>query len=560
MMLHCRDKGWGVHSNYVTEGWGLTFEDFTDLGENIGDEGSYLTKWTLSSKNITYTGEDVKSLLDTLEMLIDKYDLQVRSNLSKDILVIYTDRLFELGCYLKNHLTDVFICYIQVMNNIEFRECWNEDMTTAEDIYKWADDYIQNLFIPDKYFYLTPSQISRKRIYRMCKKHQENLGAKIFPSDYPKFKYIRNSLYGGICYCPYPEMEFNRPIIEIDLKSAYIFAFIKRHCSTIGRRVRDTSVWERYLDDDYKFSIGTYKITYSCWSNRIRCYKTIEGYTPSQEGIHTDTFRFTNKDLRIFLANVNATQVECTELLEFDTDYLPKPVLDCIIDMYMRKETSDGIEKAIAKIILNSIYGNTSRKREEEEFKRLSEQDMTLPPQWGTFITVYCKEMLLAMGMQLEGWIYSDTDSIFCFDTRENRAKIDEFNKKTRLEVKDFCDKFGYDFNVLKNLGAFMIEEEIIRFKAWKQKQYAFQRKDGSVVVKASGCVRREYDASVFDMKSVPVGEKVIRIYPVFEERSTVKDGKKYTSETSYWKLIAEGEDAELLMECAYYADGEVPY
>lgn len=582
--FHTVDKQYNNHSNYVCEGFGLTFKDFEDKGE-----ASYMTEWELASQSEVYVGKDIPDLLATLKTLIDKYELTIHSEYYKDILIIYTDRYAELGYYMLNYITGMFPTYFQVFEVIEFRGCWNEDLDDAQKISDWANMYIEKLFTEDGYFYQTPSQISRKRIYKMCKKNDELLGNDIFPRTPEYYFYIRDSLYGGLCYCPFPKADpFTGRIIEIDIKSAYIYCFLKRHCVSAGRRVNKDE-WEKYLGYETKGSIGKYRITYSSWSRKITCYKTIDGLIPNEdkEAIATDVFRFNNIDLKIFLDTVNVLKVECLSLYEFDMDYLPQSVIKTVVDMFLSKEHGEGAEKAIAKVALNSIYGNTSRniksknkkdkekakKEEEERFYKFNDVDKCLPPQWGVFITSYCKELVIGLGSQLDGWLYSDTDSIFCFDTPENEEKIRLFNEKTRRVVKDFCDTFGYPFENLKNLGAFMVEEEIVKFKAWKQKQYAFTRKVPKIdpktgepiwiVVKASGCKKRPYpyDDSVYGLKKVPTGEKVLKIRPVTEPHTITIDGVTYTSETSYWKSIAEGEAAEMLAEMEYYARGKtLPY
>lgn len=539
--LMVQDKGFHNFSVYITEGYGLTFE------EREVDEVTYMTHWTLATPSGIIEGKGVSELLEVLKSICESKGLQHYSPSTKDVLVIYTDKFIELGYYLRNYIPEDadFATYFQVFDYIEFRGCWDTDKDTAFDIANWSQNMINDVFIPNNYFYATPSQVSRKQIEKNCKQNKVTLGPDIFPKSFEMYDYIRSAVYGGICYCPYPGVRFTRPMLHLDLKSAYIFCFILRHICTKGEWVEDTSIWERYLDDDHKFSIGEYRITYSCWSKRVTCYKTIDKEVPSQDGVHTDTFLFSNKDLKIFLNLVDAQKVECLGLIEYDTDYLPKEVLDVVIQFYINKEHSDKKTDAyaLAKIMLNAIYGNTIRKYlDAEAFDNANEY---LPPQWGVFITAYCKELLLGLALQLEGWVYSDTDSIFCFDTPENREKLKAYNEKTRKIVKAFCDKFGYNFEDLKKLGSFEIEDEVVDFRAWKQKQYAYKTSDGKVIAKASGCEKAEFNESILSRdEGVPVGEKVVDILPVLEPHTAVIDGEEYHIDTSYFKKRLSGEEA----------------
>lgn len=543
-----KDKGWHNYSNYIEEGWGLTFDDFTD------GEASYVTNWRLSNGIETLQGNDIPELVNALELLIARKEIKVYSDNKKDILIIYTNKLLELFYYLIKRVTTVFPedvwkkpLYFQILDVIEFRECWNTELEEAEDISVWAKGMLEELFLKDHCVYLTPSQVSRKRIAKECKAVKENLGSEIFPDTFATYEYYRQALYGGICYCPFKGETFERPIIEIDLKSAYIFCFLLKHCITKGKDV-NPAMWERYLGDDTKHTIGEYRITYSSWSKKFTCYKTITNSEPGlnadENGIYTDTFLFDDMDIAIFIDTVNVLKIECLGLIEFDTGYIPKPYIDCVLELYRKKETTKGIERAINKIAVNSVYGNTARKYDDP--KSFKEADRTFPTQWGVFITSYCKNLVIGLAKDLDGWIYSDTDSIFCFDTKENREKIKAYNKKTQQIVKDFCDKFGYEFEHYKLLGSFIIEENITKFKAWKQKQYAFKTKEGKVVVKASGCARREHTEDVFNMEKVPVGEKVVSVDLIDTEHTTIKDGKTYTSETSYYKTVLVDEEVEI--------------
>ena len=170
----------------------------------------------------------------------------------------------------------------------------------------------------------------------------------------------------------------------------------------------------------------------------------------------------------------------------------------------------------------------------------------------------------MTLGSKLDGWLYSDTDSIFCFDTPDNRKKIEAFNKKTRETVKNICDLYGYDFEDYKDLGCFMIEEKITKFKAWKQKQYVFTNTDGKITKKAAGCNRNVVvDESIYDKNEVPIGEKVIHKFFNDFPAKVKKDGKEYFSETSYYIMKVdcdENRNTLALMELAYYLTGELPY
>lgn len=561
-----KDKGKGNFSVYVDEGFGLVIDDFqVDIGDK---DASFIKKWSLSSTTKTYTGNTLNELLDTLHNIKTDYSLKVYSPHKKDIIVIYTDRLWELSCYMYKYITNDFTLYFQIMDNFEFRACWDKSKNTSADIASWADYLIKNLFIPDGYYYLTPAQIARKRIKKSCKEYGDTLAKDIFPDTEALYRLVKKSLFGGACYCPYPGRRFNEPMMEIDINSAYIYCFMLKHCVTSGI-FANTDNWQSYLNSTTKATIGKYRITYSSWSSVIKCYKNVDGEhcKPTDEGPVTDTFVFTNIDLDIFLSTVTVLGIECLSLIEYEMDYLPKSILDVVVNSYIEKEeakkTGSKEERALKKIAVNSIYGNTIRDLKTRDEWKNELKNACLAPQWGIFITSYCKSLLIGLGSQLDGWVYSDTDSIFCFDTPKNRAIIEEYNKDISDRLKAICEKLGYDFDKMSKLGTFEEECKISKFRAIKQKQYMFTDETGSITVKASGCNRKNIEANddIYLVDRIPVGEKVVRKIFINEPVEIVVDGVKYSQETSYMNMIFSDFDAEFMTLVANALLGiEKPY
>ena len=103
--------------------------------------------------------------------------------------------------------------------------------------------------------------------------------------------------------------------------------------------------------------------------------------------------------------------------------------------------------------------------------------------------------------------------------------------------VKEFCDKFGYDFEKLKTLGQFKLEAEIVKFKAYNYGKYVYTTKDGKLEIKASGCNKDQLpqDDSIYELNDLPTGTRKL---PRFNTKHTEceVDGKKYSSNGSYWE------------------------
>lgn len=559
-MIKCCDKKKGNWSNYVDEGWGLILDTFTY------DDAGYIKSWTLcSSIGEEYNGETIPDLLAILQNIKSSYRLKRETEFTKDILVIYTDDLNKLYWFLKNYgVENVFSLYFQMFEHIEFRECWYDDLETAGQIAAWAKFMIDTVFGPDKYFYLTPNQIPRKRMKKARNKLKDTTAEDIYPQSYSLYKSMRKAYFGGILFISNPKFAITEPIIEIDLKSAYIYCLlVLKHCMSKGKLV-DKANWEYYLSSPTKASFGKYKIKYASVRKTISCYKNADGekLQPNEDQLYyEDEFYFTNTDLKIFLENAVVFAVECEYIFEYDLNYLPKYVRDELVYEYsekerLAKEKPNSEELRIQKVIVNGEYGDCCRDWTEDEdaFDR-DRDDPVMVPQWGFWTTSYCKNLILELGNQLDGWFYSATDSIYCRETDENYEKINAYNEKIRKKTKVFCDTFGYDYEALKDLGTFVVKTHIKKFKAFGPNTYVYTRNDNTIVIKASGCSKQyrknlsEKEKEYFysdECEYVPVG-RLVRHYSNEEKTSCIIDGKEYTSNGSYYDLVFEKEMADYM-------------
>ena len=67
---------------------------------------------------------------------------------------------------------------------------------------------------------------------------------------------------------------------------------------------------------------------------------------------------------------------------------------------------------------------------------------------------------------------YGDTDSIKLTNYWDHKYIIDEYNDKMAQNVKDMCQRFGYDEKYFKGLGSFDFEYVIRKFKHQGAKRY----------------------------------------------------------------------------------------
>lgn len=223
----------------------------------------------------------------------------------------------------------------------------------------------------------------------------------------------------------------------------------------------------------------------------------------------------TEQDMLSYSEFYTFSKSVCLELWQSKKDYLPKYIIDELIERYFAKDYNKkhGLNYAIEKAILNSLYGvcvaklpvgeikvfngdcfsTIDRDEEEtdEEYKErieqmyidtynddISNEKKTILPQFGVWISSYARRNLLATVSRLEATgnpvVYCDTDSVKFLDYNNGRQIIEEYNKKQTEKIKAFCKRTGADFNIFYDLGSFDCEYKngIKAFKTLGAKRY----------------------------------------------------------------------------------------
>ena len=495
-MLYCKEHKGGTY--YETLGVGLTIDC-----ETIDFKG-FFKGWTLAlASGEIYTGTTKEKLLEKLHTLWP--DLKYRSDSTKEKVVIYTDEIRKVQGFFQKEITWSFEDYqVEINDFFEVRPCgrWYEE-TEALAIAQQAQKIIDEYFIPEKHFYITPQQRNRK--YLAKTKGLNDTANLSYPATYDRYKTMRKAYFSGLLYIPFCTT-ITEPMLVLDITSSYIYdLLIEKHVISKQRRVTDLTMWEYYLSSATKISLGCYKVKYATPRSFVSCYTDVNG-EKLKAGEHEVKMVLTSIDLNNLLQLGYILNIEPIWLYEYDVATLPEYYIEALVQAYTAKATAkDKKEKAIRKPILNGFYGDTIRRYDNEESFWPTRKNPILSPLWGICTTAYAKKYLLKLALKVDGWYYSDTDSIICKDTKENRKLLEEFNAHIRETVKDFCDTYDYDFEVLKDLGTFKIEAEINKLKVWASKTYCYKKNNGQVVLKAAGLVKGniEENDKLFYMKEL---------------------------------------------------------
>ena len=174
----------------------------------------------------------------------------------------------------------------------------------------------------------------------------------------------------------------------------------------------------------------------------------------------------TDVDFKIINQCYEWDKIHISNVLVWNTDYLPTQMIDVILDLYTAKTTLKGIpEKAeeyqIKKEMLNSLYGMcvtrilrdtitvdgyewiTTPLDDEQKHKNIDKNNRSkirfLYYPWGVFITAYARfNLWTAIKTLGDDYIYADTDSIKVF---ADSSKLDDYLKNYQ---HDLNIKFGW--------------------------------------------------------------------------------------------------------------------
>ena len=191
-------------------------------------------------------------------------------------------------------------------------------------------------------------------------------------------------------------------------------------------------------------------------------------------------------------------------------NYLPKEIVECILDFYVGKTTLKGIEDKkeeylVSKGMLNAIYGmmvtnpiapkvefnddlkewevnDSSLDLRKELIKIIANKKTFLNYAWGIFVTAYARHELydgILTTIAEDDFIYADTDSMKVMNYHKYDDYIQQYNEKVVEEINECLDYYGIDrsrANPTGNaqIGIWDFEGTYEKFKTLGAKRYAY--------------------------------------------------------------------------------------
>lgn len=276
----------------------------------------------------------------------------------------------------------------------------------------------------------------------------------------------------------------------------------------------------------------------------------------------------TNVDLDIIDKTYDYDKIEIGLAYTYAKSYLPKALIECILDFYEKKTTLkdvDGEEATymLFKGMLNSLYGmsvtdivndniiyvngqwGTSVGDSEEQIAKYNKsRNRFLFYPWGVFVTAYARQNLWTGILECgDDYIYSDTDSVKILNFDKHKRYFDNYNKDIIKKLEDTCKEYHINKERIrpktvkgkeKPLGVWDDEGEYEGFKTLGSKRYLV-KKDGEFKCTVAG-VNKKKTSEYIASKDLP--------WEFFEDKMVVDEEHSGRLISTY---LDEGYDVEVV-------------
>lgn len=285
--------------------------------------------------------------------------------------------------------------------------------------------------------------------------------------------------------------------VEIKSKEDFLY-YMKRYCCLFN---------VKFEEIEKKYNRPEYIQVNKCIS--INDYTENNGRVISADNLTTT---ITDIDFRIIKNNYNFEKMYISKMYIYKKDYLPKELIECIINLYqnkiMLKGTSHNTEYINAKRILNSIYGmivtdinkdlvkytnNGYKKENSEDFitKYNKDPNRFIFYPWGVWCTAYNRMNLFTAINEIgNDLLYSDTDSVKFINFNKHIDYFNKYNNYVKKQLNNITNHYNLDINKMGYkeymLGIWEYEGQYDEFKTLGQKKYAYS-KGGEYNITVSG-------------------------------------------------------------------------
>ena len=248
-------------------------------------------------------------------------------------------------------------------------------------------------------------------------------------------------------------------------------------------------------------------LKYESYISESKCFKMVKpvinnGRVYDAEMIQTT---ITDVDFNIIEKVYEWDKISIANVRGFVKAYLPKPIIESILNLYQDKTTLKGVEGKeveylLSKGMLNSVYGMcvTDVVKDEhvfndtwgvkrvdvdekiDEYNKSKNRFLFYP--WGIWVTAYARRNLWTAILNIgDDYIYSDTDSIKMLNFDKHKGYVEKYNKHISKKLADMMEHYKLNVELLapktiqgkaKPLGIWEFEGNYSHFKTLGAKRY----------------------------------------------------------------------------------------
>lgn len=332
----------------------------------------------------------------------------------------------------------------------------------------------------------TATGIPREEIRKRGKKNRAKEWFNRVVGDWIFQKQLESAYHGGFTHANRHyighifRLEKGSYIQCFDFASSYSFCLLaKKYPSERFFECPNTKIENIIKDaDEYAFCFKLVAIDVKLKDDSIpmpalqfsKCEKSVNDVTDNGRILYADYIEIylTEQDLIVISEQYDFKRSLCIEVMCSKKDYLPRWFTDYVFELFENKtkfKGGDEVLYALAKALLNSLYGVTVQKPVKDDIIEVYEPELLedskswkiekhdsdykekyniwkeqrnniLPYFIGVWVTAYAFRNLFKLGKCVkEGcvWIYSDTDS--AYSNGWDLEKINAYNEKCKQEL-----------------------------------------------------------------------------------------------------------------------------
>lgn len=517
-------------------------------------------------------GRTWREFIEMLDVVVNEYDI----NIKKRVIIYVQNLSYEFQWFRKYFEWDkVFavdsreVLYAVTKNGIEFRCSYLLSGYSLEKMGEHLLKYRINKKVGDLDYKLLrhPETILTEKewgyilndglvVMAYIQEEIERLGD-ITKIPLTKTGYVRN-LFREKCLKGDERFKYVKLIKSltltketyIQLKRAFAGGFTHANCNYVGETIKDVfsideisaypaaMLSEKYpMSKPFKikpknkehftkilenfccvFECGFYniksKIGFENYISKSKCNKIENFIINNGRVVEADYLHITitEQDFKIISKTYKWDKILISQITCFFKDYLPKPFVETILELYKNKtelKNVEGKEQEYmwSKEMVNSSYGMCvtdicknenvyengmwSTKNNDVECsieKYNKNMQRFLFYAWGVWVTAYSRANLFEGILEFkDDYIYSDTDSIKCKNLEKHLPYINSYNERISNKIKKCLKHHNIDTElscpktaegISKPLGIWENEGKYNRFKTLGSKRYIYEKND----------------------------------------------------------------------------------